>query len=267
VTHHVRISDDGAVEGDLDAVARLISEASRPAALTGAGISVDSGIPDFRSPGGLWSVFDPAEYATLSCFVRDPGKAWELYRALGKTLLGKRPNAAHLALAELERAGRLEGVITQNVDGLHQAAGSRTVLEIHGDHRRLECLRCRRSEPFLEAHLEPGPVPRCAACGHPLKPGVVLFEEPVRAMPAIDRLLSSTDLLLTVGTSAQVVPASLFPAHVRAAGGRVIELNLERELPEAVLVPDGAFVQGSASVTLPRVAERVRAARATERPA
>jgi len=255
VTHHVRILEDGTAEGDLDAVAGLILEADRPAALTGAGISVDSGIPDFRSPGGLWSVFDPTEYATLSCFLRDPDKAWKLYRALGRTLVGKRPNAAHIALSELERAGRLAGVITQNVDGLHQAAGSRAVLEIHGEHGKLECLACRRVERFLETHLEPGPVPRCAGCGHPLKPAVVLFEEPVRAMEAIEDLLRSTDLLLTVGTSAQITPACLFPAHVRAAGGHVIEFNLERELPESTLGSGGACVLGPASVTLPRVVD------------
>jgi NAD-dependent deacetylase len=266
VTHHVRVLDDGSIQGDLDAVARLIAEASRPSALTGAGISVESGIPDFRSPGGLWSVFDPMEYATLSCFLRNPDKAWELYRALGRTLLDKRPNAAHLALAKLERAGRLAGVITQNVDGLHQAAGSVTVLEIHGEHGTLHCLRCNGSEPFLESHLEPGPVPRCASCDHPLKPSVVLYEEPVREMQAIDELLRSTDLMLTVGTSAEVVPACLFPAHVRASGGRVIEFNLKRELPESTLGPGGAFVQGPASATLPRVVERLDALGEVGRP-
>lgn len=256
---HVRILDDGSVQGDLDAVARRVAEVRRPAALTGAGISVESGIPDFRSPGGLWSIFDPTEYATLSCFLRNPEKAWELYRALGRTLLGKRPNPAHVALADLESVGRLTGVITQNVDGLHQAAGSRTVLEIHGEHGSLQCLRCNRTEPFLESHLEPGPVPRCARCDHPLKPAVVLYEEPVRAMDSIHELLTSTDLLLTVGTSAEVAPACFFPAHVRASGGRVIEFNLRRELPESTLGPGGAFLEGPASVTLPRLAERVRA--------
>jgi len=266
VTHHVRILDDGSIRGDLDAVAQRVHEANRPVALTGAGISVESGIPDFRSPGGLWSVFDPMEYGTLSCFLRNPEKAWELFRALGTTLLDKRPNAAHVALADLERAGRLAGVITQNVDGLHQAAGSRTVLEIHGEHGSLHCLQCHGSEPFTKSHLEPGPVPRCASCHYPLKPAVVLFEEPVRAIEPIEELLRSTDLLLTVGTSAEVVPACLFPARVRASGGQVIEFNLQRELPETILGPGGAFVQGPASVTLPPVVERLEALREAGRP-
>jgi len=266
VTHHVRILDDGFIRGDLDAVVQRVHEARRPVALTGAGISVESGIPDFRSPGGLWSVFEPLEYATLTCFLRNPEKAWELYRALGTTLLDKRPNAAHVALADLERAGRLAGVITQNVDGLHQAAGSRTVHEIHGDHGSLHCLKCHGSEPFTKTHLEPGPVPRCASCDHPLKPAVVLYEEPVRAMEAIDELLRSTDLLLTIGTSAEVAPACLFPAHVRASGGHVIEFNLQRELPEATLGSGGAFVEGPASATLPAVVERLEMLREAGRP-
>ena len=115
-------------------------------ALTGAGISVESGIPDFRSAGGLWAVYDPQEYATIDAFLGDPEKAWKLYRAMGETIEGKEPNAGHRALADLEEAGRLACVITQNIDGLHQAAGSRSVIEIHGDHKHLQCLR----KPLLE---------------------------------------------------------------------------------------------------------------------
>jgi NAD-dependent deacetylase len=257
VSPWIKVSDSGQVEGDLDEVARWILEARSPAALTGAGISVESGIPDFRSPGGLWSVFEPGEYATLSCFLRNPEKAWDLYREMGRTIEGKKPNPAHLALAEFEAAGHLSGIVTQNVDGLHQAAGSRTVFEIHGEHTHLHCLGCGRLDPFEPTHLEPGPVPRCPDCDHPLKPNVVLFEEPVRQMEEIYRLLASCDLLMVIGTSAQVVPASMFPAEVRTRGGTLIEFNLEStQLSGALLGSDGAMIQGPASVTLPLILQK-----------
>lgn len=240
----------------LQRAARWIREASRVAALTGAGISVESGIPDFRSPDGLWSVFDPMEYATLSCFRLFPEKAWRLYRALGRNLLGKRPNPAHEALARLERAGRLAGVVTQNVDGLHQAAGSLAVLEIHGNGAGLECPQCGFGEPMTEDHLEPGAVPRCAVCHGPVKPSVVLFEEPVRHMEEIRALLDATDLLLSVGTSAQVAPSGLFPAEVAARGGRFIEFNVEpTELSSVYGSDQHLLVRGRAGATLPRVVD------------
>jgi len=257
MAHRVRIQEDGSVHGDLDHVLHLLRRASHPVALTGAGISVESGIPDFRSPEGLWTVFDPMEYATLSCFLTDPEKAWRLFRAIGRTVAGKQPNAAHRALAELEKAGRLAALITQNIDGLHQAAGSRTVLEIHGDGNRLHCIRCAWHEPMLQSHLEPGPIPRCNQCDHPLKPSVVLFEEQVRDMDVIDRHLEKSDLLLVVGTSAQVTPSSLFPERIQSKGGHVVEFNLEPTLLTPCLAPDGALVQGPASLTLGLVAENL----------
>jgi NAD-dependent deacetylase len=226
-------------------------------ALTGAGISVESGVPHFRSAGGLWEVFDPMEYATLSGFLRDPEKAWKLYRALGETLKGKTHNPAHAALAELEEKGKLAGVITQNIDGFHQAAGNRVVLEIHGSHSRLECLNCGSGEPFLDEHIEPGPVPRCGRCRSPMKPSIVLFEEPVRAMGEIQELLSGCDLLLVVGTSAQVVPASLLPRDVLGRGGSLLEFNVETtDLTLGGLGPGGLFICGPAGTTLPEVARR-----------
>src|SRR5262249_1846900 len=154
-----------------------------------------------------------------------PEKAWRLYRALGRTLLDREPNPAHRALAVLAASGRLAGIVTQNVDGLHQRAGSPRVLEIHGEHGRLQCLGCERLEPFLRGHLEDGPIPRCAACGHPLKPNVVLFEEPVREMTEIDRLLEGCDLLLVVGTSAEVYPAAGLSVQVLERGGSLLEFN------------------------------------------
>jgi len=243
---------------DYDHAVRTIRSARRVVALTGAGISVESGIPDFRSPGGLWSHFDPAEYATLSCFLHDPEKAWRLYRELGRTLLGREPNPAHFALARMAKAGHLAGIVTQNVDGLHQRAGNPLVLEMHGEHGRLQCLGCDLLEPFLPAHLEDGPLPRCRACGEPLKPNVVLFEESVREMLEVARLLDGCDLLLVVGTSAEVYPAAGLPLEVLSQGGSLLEFNLApTRLTGGGLGRVGALVEGPAGVTLPILAGRL----------
>ncbi len=222
----VRVIIPGEDEGRLAEAVRALREAQHVAALTGAGISVESGIPDFRSPGGVWTVFDPDEYATLEVFRRNPAKAWQLYRALGRELAGKAPNAAHLALARLERAGRLDAVITQNIDGLHQAAGSRRVLEVHGDCQSLQCLSCGSLEALREEHLHGDEAPACPRCGNPLKPNFVLFGEDVRATRAIERVIASCDLLLVIGTSAQVHPAASLPGQVKAHGGGLMEFNL-----------------------------------------
>ncbi len=254
----IEISPEGDVEGDLGAAARAIAGARDVTALTGAGISVESGIPDFRSEGGLWSVFDPMEYATLSCFLEDPEKAWTLYRALGRILEGKAPNPAHRALARLERARVVRGIVTQNVDGLHQAAGSANVLEIHGEATHLQCLRCRSLEPVTPGHLVPGPVPRCGACGSPLKPNLVLFEEPVRQLEAISALVRRSGLMIVAGTSCEVAPASLLPEEILARKGSIVEMNLRpTQLTEGGLGPDGFFVEGPLGVTLPRLAAAV----------
>jgi NAD-dependent deacetylase len=235
--------------------AAVLREARRPLAFTGAGISVASGIPDFRSPGGLWAIFDPTEYATLSAFVSDPEKAWVFYRALARALHGKVPNAAHESLATLERHGRLDGIITQNIDRLHQDAGSSQVLELHGSHDTLCCLSCTGRQLFSEDLAgDEAPIPFCARCGVPLKPDVVLFEEPVRHMAEAAAWLAHCDLLLVIGTSAQVAPAASLPGMVRAAGGSLLEFNLEpTDLTRAGLGEKGILVRGPAAETLCQV--------------
>ncbi|MEJ2057804.1 MAG: NAD-dependent deacylase [Desulfofustis sp.] len=241
--------------------AALIRRSSKTVALTGAGISVGSGIPDFRSPGGLWSVFAPDEYATLEVFQRDPEKAWELYRALGKTLLGKVHNPAHRALAQLEERHLLAGVVTQNVDNLHQQAGSRAVLEIHGDHQHLQCLQCSHIEAVLDEHYQKGAIPHCPDCSAPLKPNVVLFGEPVRQMDAIERLTAGCELLLVIGTSAQVYPAAGLPLAVKHQGGVIFEFNREQALGRdqfsgASMITD-YFFEGDVERTLPMLLSEV----------
>ncbi|MCL1979833.1 MAG: NAD-dependent deacylase [Proteobacteria bacterium] len=230
--------------------AHLLKTANQALALTGAGISVGSGIPDFRSPGGLWSIFSPEEYATIEVFRRHPAKAWELFRALGKVLVGKRANIAHQALAELERRNWLQGVITQNIDNLHQQAGSCRVFEIHGDHQHLHCLQCGQMVKFAPEHLLAADPPRCATCGFPLKPNVVLFGEAVRGLDAIHACLAGCDLLLVIGTSAQVYPAAALPALVKQQGGRIMEFNQEPALQDLVGRGDFLF-QGDVLRTLP----------------
>lgn len=241
----------------LDRAAAALCAATKPVALSGAGISVESGIPDFRSPGGLWTEFPPEEFATLDVFLGDPERAWRLYRALGKTLAGKAANAAHEALADLERGALLTGLVTQNIDGLHQAGGSRVVHEVHGNHRSVECLLCAHVEPFDAVWLEPGPLPTCPRCDVPLKPSVVLFGEAIRDVEAIEALLSGCDLLLVVGTSAQVHPVAEYPLRVLRAGGTVVQIDVERgDLADH----DGVcFLQGEAGQVVRALADRALA--------
>lgn len=243
----------------LDATVSLLQKARCALALTGAGISVNSGIADFRSPGGVWTRYAPEEYATLEAFKKDPEKTWGLYREMAKELLGAEPNKGHKVLAKLEKKNLLQAIITQNVDTLHQAAGSDRVVEIHGDHRHLACLECGEIIPFLESHLQQ-PIPRCH-CGYPLKPNVVLFGEAVRQLEAIEHLILQCDLLLVVGTSASVYPAASLPGMVRGNGGKIIEFNLEPALAQSSPygVAEGAdyFFAGDLSKSLPLFARAV----------
>jgi NAD-dependent deacetylase len=210
-----------------DRLAELIRSAGSVVALTGAGISVPSGIPDFRSPGtGLWANVDPMEVAHISVWRRDPARFWGFYGQRFAALEGKRPNGAHRALAALEAAGRLDTVITQNIDGLHAAAGSRDVIEVHGSIATASCLSCGRRYPLVEtrARLEADPqgVPRCD-CGQPLKPDVVLFGELLdeAAMTRACDLASGADLMLCIGSSLEVYPVAGLPELTLEAGGRI----------------------------------------------
>lgn len=229
--------------------------ASCPAALTGAGISVNSGIADFRSPGGVWTIFSPDEYATLDAFLRTPEKAWQLYREMGKGLFGKKPNQAHRVLADFEQNGFLKGLVTQNVDNLHQAAGSKNVLEIHGDHQHLQCLRCDTIVPVTSGHYSMEGVPACGHCHSPLKPNVVLFGEDVRNLDEIEALLADCDLLLVIGTSAKVYPAAGFPQLIKDRGGLIYEFNQEPALSSLGRFRTSPiadyFFEGDLAATLP----------------
>lgn len=201
-------------------------------ALTGAGISTPSGIPDFRSGDtGLWNRVDPMEVASLMAFRRHPRRFYSWFHELAATLLAAEPNSAHLALAELEQAGALIGVVTQNIDGLHQRAGSVRVVEIHGHIRRATCMGCFHHQPaedLLRAFVETGDPPRCDQCGGYLKPDVILLGEqlPFDQVAAARQLFSDADLVLVGGSSLEVSPASNLPFNALNAGARLVIVNL-----------------------------------------
>lgn len=210
----------------VESLAELVRTHQPCVVLTGAGISTESGIPDFRSPTGVWRRYDPMEYATIDAFHADPAKVWDFYGkrlvALGRAL----PNDGHRALAGLERRGWIDAVVTQNVDGLHARAGSRTVVEVHGSIRTARCLGCDSTVPFEEA-VALLPVPHCPRCGRVLKPDVVMFGEllPEAAIDRAVRLAAEARLLLVVGSSLEVFPVAGLPLETLGAGGRLAIVN------------------------------------------
>jgi len=208
------------------ALADLVRESRRVVALTGAGVSVPSGIPDFRTPGeGMWANVDPMEVAHIDVFERDPARFWSYYRPRFQALGDKEPNAAHEALAELERRGLLEGVITQNIDRLHRAAGSREVVEVHGSIETSTCRECGTAYGVdeVEALFDADGVARCPGCDGAVKPDVVLFGEllPEAAMRRAQELAEGADLMLCVGSSLVVHPVAGLPALTLERGGRL----------------------------------------------
>ena len=208
-------------------LAELLREAERAVVLTGAGVSVPSGIPDFRSPGtGLWEKVDPMKVATIDAFRSDPDRFWRFYGERFAKLHDRRPNGAHAAIAELERRGLVRGVITQNVDRLHRQAGSERLVEIHGSIEWSVCLRCGGRvglERVLELLGRGEGTPECEGCFEPLKPDVVLFGEllPRAAMEEAFSLASEADLMLCVGSSLEVFPVASLPGVAHEAGGRL----------------------------------------------
>ncbi|HZG34922.1 MAG TPA: NAD-dependent deacylase [Gaiellaceae bacterium] len=197
--------------------------------LTGAGVSTESGIPDFRSPGGLWAEFDPFDYASLASFRRDPVRTWDFYGRRFAFLVEAKPNAAHRTLARLEELGLVQAVVTQNIDLLHEKAGSRDVVEVHGSIRRAVCLRCRAEEALegVLAQLESRPAPLCPACGDVLKPDVVFFGEllPPAAIERATALAQQARLLLVVGSSLEVHPVAGLPFETLRGGGALAIVN------------------------------------------
>jgi NAD-dependent deacetylase len=212
-------------------LASLIRASGSCVVLTGAGMSTESGIPDFRSATGIWAEVDPFEVASIDAFRRDPLRVWRWYGPRIHGLLAAEPNAGHHALAALERAGLVRAVVTQNIDTLHGRAGSADVVEVHGSIRRFLCLACGAEETLegVLAQLEQREAPECPGCRTVLKPGVVMFGEllPAAAIERAERLAREAGLLLVVGSSLQVWPVAGLPEETLRAGGALAILNRE----------------------------------------
>ena len=216
-----------ATSARVERLAQLLRDSKCAVVLTGAGVSVPSGIPDFRSPGtGLWETVDPMEVAHIDAWRRDPDGFWEFYGDRFVSLFDKQPNDAHLVLAELERRGLVRAVITQNVDRLHRRAGSERVIEVHGSIDYSVCMDCRGKvslERVMEQLRQREGAPECATCVTPLKPDVVLFGEmlPEQAMSEAQALALEADLMVCVGSSLEVYPVAGLPAMTHGGGGRI----------------------------------------------
>jgi NAD-dependent deacetylase len=244
-------------------LAELMRDRQPCVVLTGAGVSTESGIPDFRSSTGLWAKFDPLEYASIEAFRRDPRKVWSFYKPRVAMLTGAEPNPAHTALAELEELGLIEAVVTQNIDLLHERAGSKEVVEVHGSIRTASCPGCGgryELERVLELLAE-ADAPGCPDCGEVLKPDVVFFGELLPAA-AIDRafeLARRARLLLVVGSALEVYPVAGLPLETLGTGGALAVVNRG---PTAFDSQATLRVDGSAGEVLPRVVEELRPRRA-----
>ena len=240
----------------IDHLCDLLDSSRMTMALTGAGISVDSGIPAFRGAQGLWEKYDIMEYAHIDAFLADPAKVWRMLIELDDHIMSARPNPAHRALAEMESMGLLRMVVTQNVDNLHQGAGSREVVEFHGNACRFRCLECR--EIFQREWLNLDVLPLRCPCGGLIKPDVVFFGEqiPWTANTKAFEMAQRCELMLVVGTSALVAPASDIPVAAKRAGARVVEINPEETVLTGVL--SDLLLKGSAAEILPRVVDRLK---------
>ncbi|MCF8104564.1 MAG: NAD-dependent deacylase [Desulfohalobiaceae bacterium] len=242
----------------INQAAHLFKKSKFAVAFTGAGISVPSGIPDFRSPGGLWSKYDPLLVASAQALDNNPEQVWNFLLETSSLLDKAKPNPAHLSLAELEKQGRLQGVITQNIDNLHQKGGSRVVVEYHGNFQRFYCRECYREVPLSDIRqAEPSSVPLlCRECKGLVRPDVVFFGEsiPQSAHARSLNLVQAADLILIAGTSGEVAPANTLPDKVKRNQGRIIEINLGRTA--YTQISDIRF-DGPVEEVLPKLADMI----------
>lgn len=237
--------------------AEAIRGGGRVIAVTGAGMSAESGIPTFRDPGGIWEKYPPEEFAAIGDYMQNPMKVWAFWRELAQDLIDCQPNPGHRALAELEAFECLDAIVTQNVDGLHQEAGSTKVIEYHGNARALSCMHCRHSEP-LDPSKFPASPPHCY-CGGLMKPDVIMFGEmiPGVALMESEALAQNCAVCIVAGTSAQVFPAAQIPVTAKDKGAFIIEVNIE-ETDFTRSITD-AFLHGPVGTELPRLVEAVKA--------
>ena len=245
----------------VERAAALLAAAHHAVALTGAGVSAESGIPTFRGEGGLWAKYDPVKVSSIDSFLADPASYWRVSKERGTVALSARPNAGHDALAAMEAAGHLVAVVTQNTDGLHQVSGSRRVIELHGSGRTVQCLECGKLEPRAEvqARLEVEMPPRCPNCGGTfLKPTVVLFGEPMPtdAINEAFDLARQADVMLVVGSSLVVYPAADVPLVAIQSGARLIVINAE---PTPFDRFASVVIHGRSGEVLPEIARLIGA--------
>lgn len=244
----------------IEYAAELFRKAKRAVVLTGAGVSTPSGIPDFRSEGtGLWAKNEALEVASLSTFRYEPERFYEWFRPLASRIVSAQPNPAHIAIAELEKEGLLQAVITQNIDVLHQKAGSQNVIEMHGTLRTLSCTQCfyqEESASYLTPFVEKGIVPRCPKCDGIFKPDVILFGEqlPQKAWSAAEAEARQCDLMLVIGSSLEVLPVASLPMQALDRGAHLIIIN---QTPTYIDVRADITLLGDAAEMLPDITEQV----------
>ncbi len=242
-------------------VAELILRSRRPVVFTGAGVSTESGIPDFRGPGGLWERYDPDDF-TIERFLKSPETRQKIWQVLGELFREAQPNPAHCAIAELERLGRLDCVITQNVDGLHQQAGNnpQRVFELHGSLRQAVCLSCGERYPMehVRGLLPSGGTPSCEKCQGVLKPAAVFFGEalPQDEVQESVRRSRTSDLFIVVGSTLTVYPAAYMPVYALEAGARLVIINLGPTPMDRLAT---VILRYKAGEALPRIVEKVKA--------
>jgi NAD-dependent deacetylase len=246
------------MDDNIWAVADLLRNAQYAVALTGAGISTPSGIPDFRSPNcGLWDTVSPQDVATLFSFRTKPQAFYDWIRPLAATMMNAQPNPAHLALSRMEQLGRLHCLITQNIDMLHTRAGSRSVVEVHGHMREMTCIACYQvyeAGRFIAPFLVTGEIPRCPQCAGVLKPNVILFGEqlPVKELQAARRAAARCNVMLIAGSSLEVAPACDLPVLAHAQGASVILVNRD---PTPVDYLAQIIIRDDVAVVLPQIAD------------
>ncbi|GAB4544737.1 MAG: NAD-dependent protein deacylase Cob2 [Anaerolineales bacterium] len=245
-------------QASLEFIADLLRQSKHVVALTGAGISTPSGIPDFRSTGtGLWSRDEPLEVASLNSFRAEPEKFFQWFRPLAKQIFYAQPNPAHLALTELQRAGRLQSIITQNIDALHQKAGSANVIEMHGTMQTLTCTQCYhqvQAEPYLKTFVDENQIPRCPKCAQILKPDVILFGEqlPQKAWFRAQREARACDLMLVAGSSLEVLPVAGLPMQALDRGAHLVILN---NSPTYLNIRADAVIEDDLAAVIPAIME------------
>ena len=238
--------------------AEIIKHSKKIVVFTGAGSSTESGISDFRSEGGLWSRYDPSIYANYHYFLQDPSKFWKMHNELVDILQNSKPNPIHVSVAQLEKLGKVDAIITQNVDALHQAAGSGETIpiyELHGSYKKLECIKCKKQFKFEEVETYNVKYPVCK-CGGYIKPKVVLFGEslPPRVLEDAIRVSSNCDCFLMIGSSLLVSPANFMPQIAKQSGAKLIFINRDNTAMDELA---DVFIKGSGGEILTEIMKRL----------